>query len=431
MNAHRPPTSARPMRRFALVAATALAVGMLSLAVAGPAGAKGGDGGVNAAATTATITSAGPLNNIYIGSQLNCQVDHTGDTDHEFYGDVPGACATLIATGGTLYGPSSIPAGGSASPRTAYTEVSQSPVTGSGTSSDPFQVVTVVDAGSSGLRLTETDSYIVGTETYRTDVQVSNTSDGSQSFILYRAGDCFLQNSDAGFGDLLPDGSVGCHASDDGGITPGTRIERWIPITGGSSAYEAGYSAVWAAIGSQTSFPNTCLCTDYIDNGAGLSWSGTLAASTSATFSHFTVFSPLGVTTPFLTKTAAADTVAAGSGDSYTITVNNPTGGDVVLGSITDHLPDGFTYIPGSSSGLTTTDPTVSGQDVTWAGPLTVPAGGTATLTFSVMVATTAGTYDNSADATAEGTTVVGTGPTATVTVTGALALVLQPRFTG
>ncbi|MGZ4632623.1 MAG: hypothetical protein ACXV2G_08170 [Actinomycetes bacterium] len=412
--------------------AAALAVGMLSLAVAGTAGAsKGEDDGANTAATTATITSAGPLNNIYLGSQLNCQVDHTGDADHEFFGDVPGACATLIATGGTLYGPSAIPAGGSASPRTTYTEVSQSAVTGSGSSSDPFKVVTVVDAGTTGLRLTETDSYIVGTETYRTDVQVSNSGNAAQNFVLYRAGDCFLQNSDAGFGDLLPDGSVGCHASDDGGLTPGARIERWIPITGGSSAYEAQYGQVWGAIGSQNPFPNTCRCTEYIDNGAGLSWSGSLAASTSATYSHYTVFSPLGVTTPFLTKTAAADNVTPGSADSYTITVNNPTGGDVTLGSITDHLPAGFTYVPGTSSGLTTTDPSTSGQDVTWAGPLTVPAGGTATLTFSVTVATEPGTYDNSADATAEGTTVVGTGPTATVTVAGATALVLQPRFTG
>ena len=134
--------------------------------------------------------------------------------------------------------------------------------------------MTVVDAGATGIQLTQTDSYVVGTESYRTDVVVSNAGNAAQSFVVYRAGDCFLQGSDVGFGDLLPDGSVGCHASDDGGLTPGLRIERWIPMTGGSSAYEAGYNAVWAAIGTQNPFPNTCLCTSYIDNGAGLSWSG-------------------------------------------------------------------------------------------------------------------------------------------------------------
>lgn len=419
-------------RRFGIslvVGLMAVSASLLALTVTASA-QKGQDDGVQSAAlSNTTISSAGPLNNIYLSNELNCQVDHTGDTAHEFFGGVPGACATLIATGGTLYGPSSIPAGGSANPRTTYTEVSQTPVTGSGSSADPFRVVTVVAAGTTGIVLTETDSYVVGTESYRTDVQVTNGGNASQSFILYRAGDCYLQNSDDGFGDLLPDGQVGCRGSDDGGLTPGLRIERWIPITGGSSAYEAGYNAVWAAIGTQTAFPNTCLCTSYIDNGAGLSWSSSLAVGASATFSHLTVFSPTGITGPFLTKTAASDTVPAGGSDSYTITINNPTGADVTLTSITDHLPAGFTYVPGSTTGVTTSEPTVSGQDVTWTGSFTAPAAGTATLTFGVTASTVAGTYTNSVDGAATAQTVVGSGDTAPVTVTA--ILVLQPRFTG
>src|SRR5262245_28042733 len=430
-------TRPRSVRPFPLVAATVLAIGALALALAGPAGADKGydDGFSSAALSNTTIASSGPLNNIYLSNQLNCQVDHTGDTDHEFFGDVPGACATLIATGGTLYGPSAIPAGGSANPRTTYTEVSQSAITGSGSAADPFKVVTVVDAGSTGLRLTQTDSYVVGSETYRTDVAISNSGGGSQSFILYRAGDCFLQGSDLGFGDLLPDGSVGCHASDDGGASPGARIERWIPITGGSSAYEAGFGQVWAAIGSQTAFPNTCRCNEYIDNGAGLSWSSSVAAGATVTFSHLTVFSPTGVTGPFLTKTAATDTVTAGDRDSYTITVNNPSAGAVTVDSITDHLPAGFAYVPGSTTGALTIDPAVSGQDITWTGSISVPAGGTATLTFAVTVSAVPGTYTNSADGTSTGQLVTGTGATAPVIVEAAAAVVTPveviPRLTG
>ena len=410
-----------------------LAVGASLMGLAATASAqKGQDDGVQSAAlTNTTISSAGPLTNIYLSNELNCQVDHSGDTDHEFFGGVPGACGTLIATGGTLYGPSQIPAGGSASPRTTYTEVSQSAVTGSGSSGDPFKVMTVVAAGATGIQLTETDAYVVGTESYRTDVQVTNNGAGSQSFVLYRAGDCFLQGSDQGFGDLFPNGQVGCHASDDGGVTPGLRIERWIPITPGSSAYEAGYSAVWAAIGTQAAFPNTCLCTDYIDNGAGLSWSSSLATGASGTFSHLTVFSPTGVTGPFLTKTAASDAVPAGGSDSYTITINNPTGADVTLTSITDHLPAGFSYVAGSTTGVTTSEPTVSGQDVTWTGSFSVPAAGTATLTFGVTVSTVEGTYTNSVDGAATAQSVTGSGDTAPVTVTVPPVLVLQPRFTG
>jgi hypothetical protein len=54
----------------------------------------------------------------------------------EFYGDT--VCGTLIAVGGTLYGPANISAGINVVPRTAYTPVSQTPVTGSGTNADPL-----------------------------------------------------------------------------------------------------------------------------------------------------------------------------------------------------------------------------------------------------------------------------------------------------
>ena len=74
-------------------------------------------------------------------------------------------------------------------------------MTGSGTNGDPYTIVTVVDLGSTGLRLTETDSYIVGQETYRTDVTIANTTGSSPAnAVLFRAGDCYLQNSDHGFG---------------------------------------------------------------------------------------------------------------------------------------------------------------------------------------------------------------------------------------
>jgi uncharacterized repeat protein (TIGR01451 family) len=410
-----------------LFAVAALVVGFSTVGLTPQALAeKGFDDGVNTAATTATITSAGPLNNIYLGSQLNCQADHTGDTSHEFFGGVPGACATLIVVNGTLFGPASIPAGGSAAPRTTYTEVSQSAVTGTGSAADPFKVVTVVDAGSTGVRLTQTDTYVVGTEIYRTDVQVQNTGNSSANIILYRAGDCFLQNSDAGFGDLLSNGSVGCRGSDDGGQTPNTRIEQWIPLTGGSSAFESGFNTVWARIGSQQTFPNTCLCDQYLDNGAGLSWSGTLAANAGATYSHLTVFSPTGVTGPFLEKTAAFDNAPASGTDSYTITIHNPTGSDVTLNSIVDHLPDGFSYVPGSTRGITTSEPTTNGQDVTWTGSFVVPAAGTVDLTFDVVVSAQPGTYFNSADGSATAQLVTGTDHVAPITV------VLQnPSFTG
>ena len=54
------------------------------------------------------IASAGPLNHVWIGNELSCQVQHVADgTTHEFYppGTIPGDCGTFIAMSGTLYAP--------------------------------------------------------------------------------------------------------------------------------------------------------------------------------------------------------------------------------------------------------------------------------------------------------------------------------------
>ncbi len=360
-----------------------------------------------------TITSSGPLTNITVTSQLNCAVNHTGDTAGEFFGNT--ACGTFVVAGGTLFGPTSVPAGGSASPRTSWTQISQSAVLGTGTSADPFRVTTVADAGATGIRVTETDSYVTGQEAYRTDVALSNSGNASQSVIVYRAGDCFLQNSDSGFGRVdTVTGAVACTTSQTGG-----RIEQWFPITPGSHYYEAGFSEVWARIGAQLPFPDTCRCADNIDNGAGLSWSLTIPTGQSLTVSHFTTFSPLGLAPLSTTKTADAATATGGAADGYTITVSNPNATAATLNSITDTLPAGFSYTAGSTTGATTANPAVSSQTLTWAGPITVPASGNVTLHFRVTVATASGTYFNNATADAGAIPVAPSGPTAPIAVSG------------
>ena len=62
------------------------------------------------------ISTAGKLTKIEISPDLNCDVRYLGDSAAEFFGQT--ACGTLLAVGGTLYGPQNIPAGGGASPRT-------------------------------------------------------------------------------------------------------------------------------------------------------------------------------------------------------------------------------------------------------------------------------------------------------------------------
>lgn len=389
-----------------------------------------------ARAADQTIVSAGPLDEIIISDELNCQVAHTSDSVYEFYDptDRLGACGTFVVYAGTLYGPTSLPAGGSAAPLSPYTLVSQSGVTGTGSLADPFRIVTVVTAGAGALTITETDTYVVGQESYRTDIQVTNNSGSATSVLLYRAGDCFLQGADTGFGSVnAATGAVACVAPvvpGDGSSGPGSRIEEWFPLTPGSSYFQAHFNDVWAQIGSQAGFPNTCECTTFQDNGAGLSWALNIAAGGTASVSHMTTFAPLGIAALVATKTADAATSAPGATNGYTITISNPNNASITVSSITDTLPAGFGYNVGSTTGATTADPAIAGQSLSWSVSVTVPANGSITLLFNVTVATAPGTYTNEAGGTATGTAVTSSGATAPITVPGTATATATPTAT-
>src|SRR4051812_40147635 len=137
-------------------------------------------------AGAASITSTGPLTQVGVSTTLNCSANHVGDTSGEFFSGT--SCGTFLSVDGLLFGPFL---------GTGYTPVSQTGPTGTGTNADPFKIVTVVDAGTTGIRLTQTDTYTTGLESFRTDVQVANSSGTAKPVRLYRAADCYLQNSDS------------------------------------------------------------------------------------------------------------------------------------------------------------------------------------------------------------------------------------------
>jgi hypothetical protein len=111
--------------------------------------------------------------------------------------------------------------------------------------------------------------------------------------VVYRAGDCYLQDSDTGFGFVDPAaGAVGCSTNPNN--APPARIEQWYPLTAGNQYMQALYSQIWGQIATHTTFPNTTRATESIDNGAGISWIFSLAPGASKTFSHYTTFSPTG-----------------------------------------------------------------------------------------------------------------------------------------
>jgi hypothetical protein len=245
-------------------------------------------GAASAANGLTEIDSSGPLTRIIISTDLNCQVAHQADSDLELYGGEVGACGTFLAVDGALYSPADVPSGVTGIP---WTPVSQSGVSGSGTSGDPYRIVTVVAAPDIGVRLEQTDSYVVGTQSYRTDVTVANMGNAALSGVLYRYGDCYLQGDDSGFSRV--DGSAPACVT---GYAGSDRIEQWLPLTSGNQWFAGGYSDGWADVASGQPLPNTCPCseTEPFDNGAGISWTVNLAPGASTTFSHDTFFSPTG-----------------------------------------------------------------------------------------------------------------------------------------
>jgi hypothetical protein len=271
-------------------------------------------GSTTASAAAQTITSS-PLS-ITITDDLNCQVAHAGDTSFEWFPSAQattGDCGTYLwapnINGGQLFGPATGHA--RTFTPTAWVPVSQNLA---GTT-----ITTVVDTGAQGdpncgLRITQTDTYTPGQERYRTTVAIGARTvlecspatplvaqsaaaapRAPSSNILYRAGDCFLQNSDTGYGALPPTfgppGSVYCRGVDANG-DPGPRLEGFEPVTAGSNFVEDNFATVWDDINAKVQFPNTCTCAQNIDNGAGLSWNGAVAATS---FVSDTVFSPLAL----------------------------------------------------------------------------------------------------------------------------------------
>jgi hypothetical protein len=247
------------------------------------------------------IASGGPLTHVYVGNELGCQVGYSGDARLELYPPavVPGDCGTLVALGGTIYSPDFGNHGGTATGSlgayTPFTPVSQTDVSGTGTNANPFKVRTKVNVGSTGLEVSELDTYAAGDEAYRTNVTLTNRSGAPVAGTLYRAGDCYLQESDVGAGFVdQTQKAAGCSANANN--SPPARIEQWYPITGGNQYLEGAFGGdVWFRIGSKQPFPNTCRCAERVDNGAGLSWSFSLQPGQGKTFSHYTVFSPRGV----------------------------------------------------------------------------------------------------------------------------------------
>ncbi len=240
------------------------------------------------------IDSAGPVIQYGISPDLNCSARYVGDTRGEFFGDT--ACATAIAAPEAVYAPSTIPAG----PTLTSVSLPFAPISqvrsGTGSPGSPFVITTAVQAGD--LRLTQTDSYAVGTSRLQTTMRVTNTSAQTVTFDVFRAGDCFARDSDFGFGQMGPQ-SAACVSAVE------ARTVRFVATPQAPApqpqvkTFQGFYEDLWARIGSfapggaRQDFDGSCRCAESIDNSAGLQWTLTLASGQEASIFSAIDFGPI------------------------------------------------------------------------------------------------------------------------------------------
>lgn len=184
-----------------------------------------------------------------------------------------------------------------------------------------------------------------------------------------------------------------------------------------------------------------------INSENSLLWSGVLTTDASGTFSNYSLttiplsampdiytflvedprnpgiynaYDSFEIRSPVISlqKTTNDTVVSAGGTVNYSIEIHNTGNVDAILSTITDLLPQNFSYIAGSSSGLTNSEPAISGQQLNWIGSWIVPVGGSVTLNFQAQ-ALLRGTFYNEVTISGGNFEVTLSGPTAEVNVTG------------
>ena len=247
----------------------------------------------------ATVTIAGSPLTVVIGGDTSTQVYNSNvPGTGQFY---PPDCAAgetadsgvFLDANGTVYGPdfANHPCGSASNSYTAWAPVSLSPVTGTGTSGDPFTVVIVADAVAAQVRLTETITYVNGAPGTSISLAFATIPPPAGPaaplggvFSAFIGGDLYLADNDQGFG-AQQGNQIGGRGADNNCL----QLQYTI-LFGGSTAptnwSSTAYGTVWDEI-SAGSLPNNVDSTICQDNGAALEWANIAIPSTIGTAVSF------------------------------------------------------------------------------------------------------------------------------------------------
>jgi hypothetical protein len=253
--------------------------------------------------TTAAAISGNPMT-VYVGPRGQCQSSYSvnGVTEGNFFpGGSPytfspvGDCGFFLAFSAgagqpialvnKTFGFKGTAPGLDVEPEEVYTPVSQSPVSGDGSSGNPFSQTTVFKVVDSAkvedALITETTTYVNGAPQFSSTYTVKNTSASTLYFRAMYAGDLFVNGADEGTGVFLggsPRFIGGQNAST--GVLGGLQEEP-SPALPWSGYEELNYPDIWSkvfgTVESLNAF-NGGIELNNVDNAVGVEWNQFRAA---------------------------------------------------------------------------------------------------------------------------------------------------------
>ena len=252
------------------------------------------------------LTISGDPLAIHVGSNASIQVYYSGYPLGQVFGDADSGIFFWV--GNDVYGSNLNGTHGFsvANDTLDFTALSHSGPTGDGSSSDPWLVTTVLDVGTTGLRVTQEVSYAQGSTFFRIVWRVENRGPTRVDYDFFHAADIFLGGSDEGYGYYDPaSGAVGGH----------NQSRDWFmsfsPQVRATHYQESYYDLVWLAIGNCDDAGcvkgpglNDTISGEWLDNGIGLQWHGSLDPGQGSVVSDIWSFGPLPTPTPHPSPTA-------------------------------------------------------------------------------------------------------------------------------
>lgn len=283
--------------------------------------------------------ASGPLARFGTSTRLACHMARRDSpSEGVFFGET--ACATVIAVDGQVYAPDDIPGGGQLSDVAAGFEP-RGQSTRPGPGGEPL-IVTTAAAGD--IDVHQVDRQVPGSARVETLITVTNRATGPHAVTVFRAGDCYSDGRDEGFGRIRPGVTAACVSGDDGSVVR-------VAGAGARGVWQGAYQDLWLRLsqfagpdwGTAPGFDDTCRCGDSVDNAVAVQWAFTLRPGESRTLSGWT---DVGATVA--PGRIGSDPEPAPGGRPYVAMGDSYSSGE---GAGKRGQSGGFSYLPGTDTG--------------------------------------------------------------------------------